>query len=150
MALANTYVMFSDIYSTPKRDEMVEVARWIPQEKQSEKIQAKFTKCARRAIEEFKILNDYNPEDPWVYTQLAYSYHDLQMPQEEILAYEKIIELTPDDFDSLYKLGTLYFQQGQMARGLKLYEKLKYNYPHKAASLIKHYGSFTEEFSLID
>ncbi|MCH9631995.1 MAG: hypothetical protein S4CHLAM6_03180 [Chlamydiae bacterium] len=150
MALANTYVMFSGIYSLPKNEEISEVARWIPSEKQTEKIKAKFTQCAKRAIEEFKILNDYNPEDPWVYTQLAYSYHDLQMPQEEIKAYEKIIELAPEDYDSYYKLGTLYFQQGQIAKGLKIYEQLKYNHSHKATNLIKHYGSFTELFSLIE
>lgn len=150
MALANTWVMFSSIYSTSLRGENSEEDRWTPSEKYSEAIKTKFTLCAQRAIEEFKILNDYNPEDPWVYTQLAYSYHDLQMPGEEIKAYEKIVALVPNDLDALYKLGTLYFEQGFTAKGLKIYEQLKHQYPSKASSLIKHYDSFNETFVLID
>lgn len=149
MALANTYVMFSAIFSSPKNEDFKEQARWVPASKLSSEFGAKFLLCAKRAIEEFKILNDYNPNDPWVHNQLAYSYHDLQMPEEEIKAYEKIIELSPLDYDSFYKLGTLYFQQGFIAKGLKIYEHLKHEHPSKAASLIKHYGNFSEGFSFL-
>lgn len=143
VALANTYVLFSRIYATPAVLDTDEEGRWSPPEKFSDKMKSKFKECAQRAIEEFKILNDYNPEDPWVYTQLAYSYHDLQMPQEEIKAYETIAKLSPNDYDNLHKLGTLYFQQGLTAKGLKVYETLKEIFPQKAQSLIKHYGHYS-------
>lgn len=147
--LANTYVIFSRIYSAPKMDH-TENTRWVPPEKFSEKMKTKFTNCAQRAIEEFKILNHYNPEDPWVYTQLAYSYHDLNMPQEEIEAYETIAKLTPHDYDNLYKLGTLYFKEGLTAKGLKVYEEIKREYPQKAESLIKYYGHYNNAHVFLD
>ncbi len=145
VALANNYVLFSGIYSPPKLDED---EKWVPLEKFSDKFKMKFKQCAQGAIEEFKILNDYNPEDPWVYTQLAYSYHDLNMPQEEIQAYETLIALSPEDDEALYKLGTLYFQQGLTAKGLKIYEKLKSSNPQKASSLVKHYGQAQKSLSI--
>lgn len=112
---------------------------WIPDETRKE-MNAKFRSTAQRAIEEFKILSTYAPDDPWVHTQLAYSYHDLQMPEEEIKEYEIIHKLNPHDHDNLFKLGTLYFQQGLNAQGLTIYEKLaQYNHS-KAESLIRSYG----------
>ncbi|MCH9633770.1 MAG: hypothetical protein S4CHLAM7_05030 [Chlamydiae bacterium] len=150
VALANTYIMLSNIYSIPKKIELTEEERWIPPEKFSKAMHDKFTLCAKRTVEEFKILNDYNPNDPWVYTQLAYSYHDLQMPQEEIRAYESILKITPDDADVFYKLGILYFQQGFNAKGLKVYEKLKARDSTKAESLIRYYGAYSYEEALED
>ena len=97
--------------------------------------------AAERAIEEFKILNDYAPEDPWIHAQLAYSYHDLQMPQEEIREYETVLRLKPDDMDTLFRLGVLYFQQGMNAKGLQAYEELKRFHYKKAEALIGYYGS---------
>ena len=148
VALANTYIMLSNIYASPKRSELTEEERWVPPEKLSKSMQQKFTTCAKRAIEEFKILNDYNPDDPWVYTQLAYSYHDLQMPQEEIKAYETILQLTPEDFEALYKLGILYFEQGFNSKGLKVYERIKAHNTQKAESLIRYYGAYSDEETL--
>jgi len=97
---------------------------------------------AERAIEEFKVLNDYAPNDPWVHAQLAYSYHDLQMPKEEIKEYETILKLNPGDRDTLYKLGLLYFQEGMNAQGLRIYEELKRSHYKKAESLMENYGSY--------
>lgn len=148
VGLANTYIMLSNIYASPKKGEAQEEERWIPQEKLSKQMQKKFTLCAKRAIEEFKILNDYNPNDPWVYTQLAYSYHDLQMPLEEIKAYETILKLSPEDPDVFYKLGTLYFQQGENSKGLRIYENLKASSSEKAESLIRYYGAYSDEEAL--
>lgn len=150
VALANTYIMLSSIYALPKRPDSSEEERWISPEKFSKAMEQKFTTCAKRAIEEFKILNDYHPNDPWVYTQLAYSYHDLQMPAEEIKAYETILKLSPEDTEALYKLGILYFQQGLNSKGLKVYEKVKTRTPQKAESLIRYYGAYSDEDALED
>jgi tetratricopeptide (TPR) repeat protein len=140
-ALANAYVMLSSLYVDHKKldadDEL-----WIPNPALAQELEKKFRGAAERAIEEFQILNDYAPDDPWIHAQLAYSYRDLQMPQEEIREYETILRLRPDDKETLYRLGTLYFQQGFNAKGLRVYEELKRSNFKRAESLIKHYGAY--------
>lgn len=127
-ALANAYIILSTLYSKQEN------------EGKDEALENKFRKTAERAIEEFKILNDFAPDDPWVHVQLAYSYHDLQMPEEEMREYETILNLRPDDKETLFKLGVLYFQQGYNARGLRVYEALKRMDYQQAEILIEYYG----------
>ncbi|MBS4167735.1 hypothetical protein [Parachlamydia sp. AcF125] len=141
-ALANAYVMLSGLYAQSKETEGATEDRWIPPQKSSEVFAHQFRKTAERAIEEFKILNDYAPNDPWIHAQLAYSYHDLRMPEEEIREYEAILKLCPHDLDTLFKLGALYFQQGANAQGLRVYEQLKKSHYKKADYLLEHYGSY--------
>lgn len=140
-ALANAYVMLSGLYIDPRKIDGYDDERWIPAGKYEEAFEKKFRATAECAIEEFKILNEYAPDDPWVHNQLAYSYRDLQMPLEEIKEYETIYKLNPDDKDNLYKLGILYFQQGLNAKGLRVYEELKKSQYQKIDHLIKQYGS---------
>ncbi len=140
--LANAYVMLSGLYVDPRTVEGLDDERWIPSNKYTETFQLKFRSTAERAIEEFKILSDYAPQDPWVHAQLAYSYHDLQMPTEEIREYEIILQLCPDDKDTLFKLGKLYFEQGLNAKGLHVYETLKKSNYKKAENLIHFYGAY--------
>jgi hypothetical protein len=140
--LANAYVMLSGLYVDPKTVEGLDDDRWIPQNKYNESFKQKFRSIAERAIEEFKILSDYAPHDPWVHAQLAYSYRDLQMPKEEIREYETILQLCPDDKETIYKLGKLYFEQGLNAKGLQIYEALKRSHYKKAESLIHFYGAY--------
>lgn len=141
-SLANAYVMLSGLYIDPRNVEGFDEERWLPPERYSSLIEEKFRQVAERAIEEFKVLNDYAPNDPWIHAQLAYSYHDLQMPKEEIKAYETILKLNPGDRDTLFKLGMLYFQQGQNSQGLRVYEELKRTNYKKAENLMDYYGSF--------
>ncbi len=140
-ALANAYVTLSGLYADPRKNER-DGERWRAPQKYGPEVATKFRTTAERAIEEFKILNDYAPDDPWVHTQLAYSYHDLQMPEEEIHEYETILKLRPNDRETLFKLGVLYFQQGQNAKGLHAYEDLRRSHPKKAEDLLKFYGTF--------
>ncbi len=149
--LANAYVMLSGLYVDPRSIEGLDDDRWIPPNKYNESFRSKFRNIAERAIEEFKILSDYAPNDPWVHVQLAYSYHDLQMPQEEIREYETILQLCPEDKETLYKLGKLYFGQGHNAKGLQVYETLKRSNYKKAEDLIHFYGAYSiEEKELLD
>ncbi len=143
-ALANAYVMLSSLYSDPRKYHDYDEERYVPEERFSEAMQVRFRSTAQKAIEEFKILNDYAPEDPWVHVQLAYSYHDLQMPLEEIREYEIVLSLRPQDKETLFKLGMLYFQQGLNAKGLRIFEALKRTHYAKAESLIKFYGTYEE------
>lgn len=141
--LANSYVMLSGLYVDPRTVEGLDEDRWIPPNKYNKQFKQKFRSIAERAIEEFKILSDYAPHDPWVHAQLAYSYHDLQMPEEEINEYETILQLCPEDKDTLYKVGRLYFEQGHNAKGLEVYEALKRSNYKKAESLIHFYGAYS-------
>lgn len=143
-ALANAYVMLSQLYVDPRKAEDYVEDQWVAPDRYSPAMEAKFRKTAEKAIEEFKILHHYAPQDPWVHAQLAYSYHDLKMPKEEIKEYENILRINPDDKETLYKLGTLYFQQGMNAQGLRIFEELKKSNPKKAEGLIKSYGSQEE------
>lgn len=138
-ALANSYVLLSSLYAKPHA-ESFEDERWSPPEKFQRVLKKKFRATAEKAIEEFIILNDYAPDDPWVHAQLAYSYHDLGMPEKEIQEYETILRLCPDDKDTLYKLGVLYFQQGHNAKGLQIYEELRMTDYKRAEHLIQHYA----------
>lgn len=138
--LANAYVMLSGLYLNPNALHGEASDRYHPRQKWNAGMQAKFKATAEKAVEEFKILKEYSPNDPWIYNQLAYSYRDLRMPDEEKAAYEAILSLRPNDSETLYKLGKLYFQQGENARGLKVYEDLKKAHYPKAEELLGIYG----------
>ena len=143
VALANVYVMLTGLYLEFRDAEKDSGEQWTLSERHSKMIEEKYRNMAEKAIEEFKILSDYAPEDPWVHMQLAYSYHDLGMPQEEIKEYETILQFCPSDNDTLFKLGVLYFQQGYNSKGLKVYEALKRRDGSKAEQLIEFYGENT-------
>lgn len=142
-SLASVYVLLSSLYSDPRKSSDYNPSLWVPPQRFSEEMHEKFVAAAERAMEEFKILNDYAPDDPWVHTQLAYSYRDLQMPLEEIREYETILKITPGDNEVLFKLGLLYFEQGFNAKGLQVYEELKRVHYKKAEALIHFYGSYS-------
>jgi len=148
-ALANSYVMLATHYSTTKSGAQKEelYMQFSLSKKMLDELRRKFCIASKRAIEEFKILKSYAPDDPWVLAQLAFSYHDLQMPEQEISEYERMSQLNPYDKDILFRLGVLYFQQGENARGLKIFERLKSSNFKKAEELIEHYGAyrFTEQ-----
>jgi hypothetical protein len=135
-ALANSYVTLSSLYVESRR------ASENASSEDLEEQRRKFRVASERAIEEFKILNDYAPNDPWIHTQLAYSYHDLQMPESEIREYEIILKLRPDDRDTLFRLGRLAFQQGLNAKGLRVYEILQRYGDKRAEHLISYYGDY--------
>ncbi|MGZ3633455.1 MAG: tetratricopeptide repeat protein [Parachlamydiaceae bacterium] len=143
-ALANVYILLSSLHMHPQCHMDDEESFALPSKYYSTLLQHKFRIAAERAIEEFKILCDYAPNDPWIHEQLAYSYCELDMPLEAISEYEYILKLNPGDSETLYKLGVLYFQLGRNAMGLQVYEQLKHAHYKKAAMLIDHYGAYTQ------
>ncbi|CDR34477.1 hypothetical protein [Criblamydia sequanensis] len=140
-ALANAYVQLSTLYVDPRKTETFDEDRWIPSNKFDDEQKEKFQYAALKAVEEFKILNHFAPNDPWIHSQLAYSYHDLEMPEEEIKEYEAILKLRPDDKETQFKLGKLYFSQGYAAKGLRIYEDLRRTNFKKAEELLESYGN---------
>jgi tetratricopeptide (TPR) repeat protein len=115
---------------------------WISSEYFSEAMKKKFQMAAERAIEEFKILADYAPQDLWVHSQLAMVYHDLDRQNDEIQEYEIMLKISPQDREILFRLGVLYFQQGSNAKALRIYEQLKKVKDKKADELISFYDSY--------
>ena len=120
-SLANAYVALSRLYQT------------------QEGAQEKFKATAKKAIQEYKVINHLCPNDPWVYAQLASCYHDLREYVNEIAAYEKVLRLCPEDKQILFRLGVLCFQQGQTGRALQIYQKLKEMRFSRADELIDFY-----------
>lgn len=101
----------------------------------------RFTLIAKKALEEFKIIDTYAPNDPWVHAQLASIYHDLKMPEKEIEAYETLLRISSQDQELLFRCGSLYFQQGHTAQGLRIYEQLKKQKDPRAKELIAFYNA---------
>lgn len=134
-SLAAAYVALSKIYKEPK-----EIDRASLYKKHSAAFDEKFKAAASLALEEFQILSHYAPNDPWVHEQLSAGYRELNLFQEEIREVELLLKLKPQDKEILFRLGTLYFQQGLNAKGLQIYEELKQANFKKAENLITAYG----------
>lgn len=132
-ATANAYVMLASHYAAQK----------LQGKRKHQALEKKHRLVLERALEEFKILNEYAPDDPWVHEQLALSYASLKMVKQEIQECEIILKLKPLDLASMVRLGKLYFQTGENAKGLKMYEKLKELDTEKADLLIQHYDLST-------
>jgi tetratricopeptide (TPR) repeat protein len=122
-SLANAYVALSHLYEH----------------------QEKFKATVQKAIQEYKIIDHLSPNDPWVHAQLASCYHDLKQYQDEIASYEKVLELCPEDKQILFRLGILSFQEGESARGLQIYEKLKEMEFSRADELMGFYDANLKE-----
>jgi len=134
-SLANSYIALYKEYLAKKAFPYAFIAR----EYASDAMREKFQSIAKRAVEEFKIIDAYAPNDPWVYAQLAVIYHDLNLPEKETEAYETLLRIAPQDRELLFRCGLLYFQQGKTAQGLKVYEQLKKVKDPKADELIAYY-----------
>jgi tetratricopeptide (TPR) repeat protein len=105
-------------------------------------LKKKYDSCVISTLEEFKILNDYAPNDPWIHLQLAQSYKKLNLKKEQIKEYEIIYKLCPNDNNILFKLGTLYFETKRNSKGLRIYEELKMRSYKDADQLLFCYGIY--------
>ncbi len=140
-SLASAYQVLSRLYMDPRKRQLHLTPSWISKAFASESMRSKFERSAEKALEELKIVDSYAPLDPWVHMELASIYHDLEMSEEEITCYEKIVSLFPEDRESLFKLGVLYFKLGRNARGLEVYQRLARMSDQKAEQLIAHYDA---------
>lgn len=145
--LADSYLTLSRLYTDPRKLYPDEEHFWVSPDYDSLEMLEKFKQASLRAIEEYKILNSYVPNDPWVHAQLAIIYHHLNLFHEEMREYETILKVSPDDNEILFRLGTLYFQHGLSAQGLRIYEQLKKSCESKASALIASYDDALDEFA---
>jgi len=130
VSLANSYVTLSELYKNEKRG-------GAPFQ---QILKTKFKEVSNRALLEFKILRQYDPKDPWILFQLAYTLGDLGRKEEELQAFVDASNLRPHDLDSLQKLGTLYFQSGRTLEGLEIFDRLRKLDTDRADELILHYS----------
>ncbi len=144
-SLASTYSLLSKQFLEAKKKlDSLPLTQW-KHRKLYRTLEEKFRISAQRAVEEFTILQSQTPEDPWIHQMLARTYQDLDMPEKEIAEYEKIASLTELETYALLRLGILYFEQGENAKGLAVYEKLKGKNIKKAEELISYYGCFKNQ-----
>lgn len=133
--LAETYLQHSLLYIPPE----ISSLPWIPAEYFSSLFHQKFLACSTRAIEECSILEEYGEKNIWLYTKLSKIYQLQGDTEKEIQCQEKLLSLSFNDQEALIRLGILYFKQGYNAKGLKIYEELKNNFPTEATQLIEYY-----------
>lgn len=97
-----------------------------------------------KALVELKILQQINPQDISVHEMLASCWKRLKMKKEEIAEYEILCRLKASDPNLLFTLGSLYFEIGENAKGLKIYQELKKFNDALAHQLIQNYGKFLD------
>jgi len=147
-SLASNYVALATLYQDPKKLMVSDEIVWTPPEYDSEEMEKKFQMALERALEEYHIIDEYAPNDPWVHAQRASLYKELNKYEEEQVEYEQILNIDPQNEEILLRLGKLYFRKGENAKGLKIYDGLQDLDPKKAQRLIAHYDAYSvEEYS---
>ncbi|MDN3505605.1 MAG: tetratricopeptide repeat protein [Simkaniaceae bacterium] len=147
-SLAGNYVALATLYQDPKKMALNEELCWEPPEYASDEMHKKFEMALERALEEYHIIDEYAPSDPWVHVQRASLYKELEKPEEEQKEYEQILSIDPSNNEILLRLGKLYFRKGETAKGLKVYDQLRDLDPDKAHDLINQYDAYkVEEYS---
>ena len=139
-ALADAFIKLARLYKEPETS-----LPWIPPDYSSVTMQTKHKKACERALEEYKIIEAYVPQDPWIHAQLANVYREIGSLEKEILEYEFILNISPQDKAVMYHLGILYFERGSTAKGLQMYEKLQKLRDENAPRLIAQYDMSLRE-----
>lgn len=118
--------------------------------KQAEELQSRFEMAMQRAQQEFQILKEFAPNDPWIHDQLANGYRELGLIDEELKELDELRKLRPKDANLFFRIGSLYFQRGDFGKGLQTYailQKLDYA---KGQELIRDYGRSSNLLTPVD
>lgn len=134
-SLGNIYTNLSSLYIQAKDNLFISKTTKLL-------MKNKYDACLISTIEEFRILNDYAPNDPWIHLQLAQCYKKLNLVKEQIKELETVYKLCPNDNNILYKLGALYFETKRNSKGLRIYEELKMRSFKDADKLLSYYGVY--------
>jgi len=134
-SLASIFTNLSFLYINAKKNIFFSKNKKSSLKKKSES-------CILSAIEEYKILNDYAPNDPWIHLQLAQNYKKLNLINEQIKEYEAVYKLCPNDSKVLFQLAILYFETKRNSKGLRIYEELNMRSFKDAEKLLSYYGAF--------
>ncbi|MGR3973820.1 MAG: hypothetical protein QRY72_04555 [Candidatus Rhabdochlamydia sp.] len=141
---ATAYMACYAIYQIPKTESIL--LPLIKRQYELSDMKEKMETLARLALEELNILLHHNPHHEWALTQLATIYGDLNWKEKEKSTYELLLSLENKNINTLYSLGLLCFELGDIAQGLSLYQQLQEANDPRAHELITHYGSFSSLF----
>lgn len=148
-SLGNSYLTLASVYKSMHREGFSHEEPSSLDELQ-ESLLKSFKNAITKAIEEYKIIHfSSDHEDPWVLAQLATCYHELEMYDQEIEHFEKILEISDFNHEVMLRLAYLYFQEGRNAHAFKLYKIIKETDPVKATELFDYYISRAQEEALI-
>jgi len=140
-SLTNIYTSLFSLYKDAK-------SKMFFSKNQKDRLEQKYLSCIKIVIEEFKVLNDYAPNDPWIHLQLAKNYNRLDLKTDELKEYEIVYKLCPKDNNILFKLGCLYFETKANSKGLRVYEELKMRSFKDSDKLLDLYGVY-KNFELL-
>ena len=101
--------------------------------------QKAFLKGVKEASEEFKVLLELSPHKSELYLDLARCYQLLGDSVSEKTILEAGRQAHPHHAEILLRLGKIYFQENEAAKGFKVYEALKAFDPSKSDQLIAFY-----------
>jgi cytochrome c-type biogenesis protein CcmH/NrfG len=76
-----------------------------------------------------------DPKNAKAWTQLGNDYFDTRQPQKAIEAYDRALELHPDDPDVLTDQGTMYRETGQFDKAVANFRKANQAAPNHVQSL---------------
>lgn len=151
-SLAESFILLSKLYA-----ELLKAHEpWIKKNVEDLDIKNKFLISSDLALEELNIVENLQNKTPWSLAQKASIYHELQKPLDEILCYEMILTINPQDEAVIYRLGVLYFAQGMVTKGLDCYHKLKESGDERSSTLIQLYDArfnqmmYTHKSTLFD
>jgi len=75
-----------------------------------------------RAIAPLEFLTNKSPETVNYWNQLATCYNKVGQTKDAENAYQKLIELEPDNKDFYFNLGLIYKEQGKLSKARKYFE----------------------------
>jgi tetratricopeptide (TPR) repeat protein len=137
VSLAHGYVSLAKLYLDGQKKSLTGAFF----KKNKTVLEKKFEIASKRAIDEFIILKEFAPNDPWIHAQLAQCYHSMEMYEDEANEHEAMLELSPNDGEIKFRLARIYFTLGRNAEGLQVYEGLKKEGYKKADELLCCYAS---------
>lgn len=142
-ALANNYVTLSNHLreAFDMREELPLKGKLLPKKLYSYLLH-QHEAASKRAIQELLILRSFAPDELWVLDQLAISFRELGLIDQEKEIYEAILSIHPDDTNAIFRLGTISFQRGDNAKGLEMYDLLLFLQPLLAQELITSFGAY--------
>ncbi|MCI0381838.1 MAG: hypothetical protein L0207_02150 [Chlamydiae bacterium] len=135
LSLGNLYIHLSKLYR--EQEELP----WNPAQLRSEEMARNHRSALEKAISEYQINLELTPENPKIYLQLIEIYKQLKEKEKEMEICEKLIQIDAENADILFRMGSLYFQKGNLVAGLKMYQKIKEIDETKAKDLFQFYAS---------
>lgn len=138
--LANCYVALSQLFQEASfHRNRYGLYVQLPLPKHTQEVETKHRQYAKLAVQELTIVSQFAQDAVWVLEQLALSYKELNMPSDELTAWQKVLSIDPDDIQALVRSGLLAFELKLPKTGLEAYARLKDLSPMQAEEVLSAY-----------